>query len=270
VGRLHLIEIQDQRWFPNFLRDHVTDGLQFIFDLVNLYRPIAGRLRNALDQAGTHHVVDLCSGAGGPWPRLCQVFEQERVAVDVSLTDKHPNARAAKQARDSGGCSIRFHAEPVDAIHIPVSLAGFRTMFTSFHHFRPAEARTILQDAVAKNQGIGIFEVPKRSAKTILLVFLVPIGYLLSAPFMRPLQWSRLLFTYLVPVVPAVLWFDGIVSCLRAYSPPELLELTHGLSENGYRWQSGEQRGEGAVPATVTYLIGYPTAEAHSNSAVSQ
>jgi hypothetical protein len=270
LGRLHLIEIHDQQWFPGFLRDHVTDGLQFIFDLVNLYRPIAGRLRNALDQAGTHQVVDLCSGAGGPWPRLCEVFEQERVAVDVCLTDKHPNARAAKQTRDSGGCAIRFHAEPVDATHIPASLAGFRTMFTSFHHFRPAEARAILQDAVEKHQGIGVFEVPKRSAKTILLVFLVPIAYFLAAPFKRPLRWSRLLFTYLIPVVPAVLWFDGIVSCLRAYSPPELLELTRGLSMNGYRWQSGEQKGEGPVPAAVTYLIGCPGADHVQDAAISR
>jgi len=244
------------------LRDYVTEGLQFLFDFANLYRPMAGPLRRALDQAGTHQVVDLCSGAGGPWPRLCEAFEREGVSVDVCLTDKHPNVSATKPLRGADACVIHFRAEPVDATDIPASLAGFRTMFTSFHHFRPAEARAILQDAAKKQQGIGVFEIPRRSVRTMLMVFLVPIGYLLLVPTMRPFRWSRLLWAYLIPVVTFVLWFDGIISCLRAYSPAELLELTKGLSVNGYRWQSGEQRGEGAAATTVTYLIGCPAAGA--------
>jgi hypothetical protein len=34
-------------------------------------------------------------------------------------------------------------------------------------------------------------------------------------PWIRPFRWSRLLWTYVVPIIPAVLLFDGIVSCLR-------------------------------------------------------
>ena len=39
---------------------------------------------------------------------------------------------------------------------------------------------------------------------------------------------------YLIPVIPFVLWFDGIVSCMRTYSLRELGELTAGLPANGY------------------------------------
>ena len=44
-------------------------------------------------------------------------------------------------------------------------------------------------------------------------------------PACPPFRWSRLLWTYLVPVIPLVLLFDGIVSCLRSYRPDELLKL---------------------------------------------
>jgi hypothetical protein len=63
-------------------------------------------------------------------------------------------------------------------------------------------------------------------------------------------------------VVPAVIWWDGLVSCLRAYAPEELEEMVAGLGRAAegadgtrYRWCLGETR-RGLLP--VTYLIGYP------------
>jgi hypothetical protein len=261
VRRIHFFEIHDQRWFPGFLRDQMTEGLQAIFDFANLYQPIAPRLREALRECGTQHVVDLCSGAGGPWPKLRETCAQEFADVEICLTDKYPNAKALKRFDDGQASGIRLRRESVDILDMPRELSGFRTMFTSFHHFRPDEARAILKSAVENQQGIGVFEIPKRGARAIPSVFLVPVAYWGLVPFMRPFRWSRLLWAYLLPVIPFVLWFDGIVSCFRAYTPSELKEMTEGLSANGYRWEIGEQRGSGIMPATVTYLIGCPSSK---------
>jgi hypothetical protein len=258
VRRIHLFEIHDQPWFPSFLRDQMTEGLQAVFDFANLYRPIASRLRRALDDAGTRRVVDLCSGAGGPWPKLRQTCANEFADIEILLTDKYPNAKALARFSNGEPCVIRFERTSVEVLDIPRELSGFRTMFTSFHHFRPKEARAILRDAVAKEQGIGVFEIPKRGIRTIPSVFLAPFAYWALVPFLRPFHWSRLLWTYLLPVIPFVLWFDGVISCFRAYTPRELKELTEGLSDNGYHWEIGEQPGSGLMPATVTYLIGWP------------
>ena len=259
MRRLHLFEIHDQSWFPGFLRDQMTEGLQAIFDFANLYRPIAQRLSQALDQAGTRRVVDLCSGAGGPWPKLRQTCAEEFTGVEVCLTDKYPNVKALALFNNGDPRGIQFERKPVDVLDIPRELSGFRTMFTSFHHFKPDEARAILRDAVTKGQGIGIFEIPKRGVRTIPSVFLVPFAYWALVPSMRPFRWSRLLWAYLLPVIPLVLWFDGIVSCFRAYTPRELRKLTEELPANRYHWEVGEEHGRGLMPATVTYLIGWPS-----------
>lgn len=263
MRRIQLFEIHDQRWFPRFLRDQMTEGLQVVFDFANLYRPVAPRLRQVLADLGTNRVVDLCSGAGGPWLKLCETCASEFAGLDVLLTDKYPNAQARERIGASGS-SIQFRREPVDVLALSPELAGFRTMFTSFHHFTPPEGREILRSAVASRQGIGIFEIPKRSARTILAVFVVPFAYLALVPSMRPFRWSRLLWTYLLPLIPFALWFDGIVSCLRAYTTRELMAMTEGLATRGYQWEAGEQRGAGIMPATVTYLIGWPTADGAS------
>jgi hypothetical protein len=59
----------------------------------------------------------------------------------------------------------------------------------------------------------------------------------------------------LVPIVPFVLWYDGIVSCLRAYSRNELEEMIGLLNSSAYQWNVGEDR-SGFLP--VTYVLGYP------------
>jgi hypothetical protein len=76
---------------------------------------------------------------------------------------------------------------------------------------------------------------------------------LLLTPFVRPFTLWRLLLTYVVPVaVPLILW-DGIVSCLRSYTPDELRELTRGLESDGYRFHIGRKQTRGG---RLTYVLG--------------
>ena len=101
------------------------------------------------------------------------------------------------------------------------------------------------------------FEGTYHSALAMLLMLLVPLMVFLMTPFIRPFRWSRLFLTYLIPVVPLVSLFDGLVSCLRTYSVAELRELLEGLEAENYQWEIGEVKCK-ANPIPVTYLIGVP------------
>ena len=262
MSRISFSEIHEQPWFPKFLRNDVTDGLQFILSFGKIYQPAALCLRNAIKAAGSDRLVDLCSGAGGPWPWLYRDIGGGKVSqTEVCLTDKYPNLAAFERLHEVSGGRIGYCVEPVDAARIPPQLRGFRTLFTSFHHFSPAEAAAIIQDAVDTRQGIGIFEAPRRRTLSILLTVLMPVSALLMAPFIRPFRLSRVIWTYLLPVIPFVLWFDGVVSCLRAYSPAELSKLITNLKVNDYTWEVGEQTG---WLAPITYMLGYPQSPAQS------
>ena len=269
MRRMQLIEFHDQPWFPRLLRDQVTDALQLILHLGNVYQPIVNRLRRALENSGSRQILDLCSGAGGPWLWLYKAFDgQGSPPVSVCLTDKYPNATAFSHANIASRNRIHFHAAPVDVAEVPPELDGFRTLFASFHHFPPRQAQAILQDAVNRRQGIGIFEAPGRHIVTLLLVLLVPLADLVVTPFLRPFRWSRLLWTYVIPVIPVVLWFDGMISCLRTYSPDELAELTDGLSgASEYEWDIGEEQA-GFLSLPITYLIGFRHPAAGKNESV--
>ena len=77
MKRLHLIEICDQYWCPSTVRDGATDYLQFVIATTNLYAVIVPILAAALNRTGTRQVLDLCSGAAGPWLWLQPVFVEQ-------------------------------------------------------------------------------------------------------------------------------------------------------------------------------------------------
>ena len=262
MRRVQFIEIHEQPWFPSSLRDEITDALQFGLNLVKAYAPIAPLLHGVLDSAGNCSVVDLCSGGGGPWLELSRELQSRKLqggapGLQIShvwLTDKYPNLRALENA-GAASENITYYPSSVDAMKVPSELKGFRTMFTSFHHFSPEEARAILQNAVDAREGIGIFEITRRAPLTIGLMFPWALMPFVCTPWIRPFRWSRLLWTYLIPIIPLVFLFDGVVSCLRTYRPQELREIVDKLTAGEYQWEIGEHS-SGRVP--ITYLIGYP------------
>lgn len=263
MRRVQFIELHEQSWFPSSLRDDVTDAVQFGFNLLRAYAPIAPLLQNVIDStknetSDTQSIIDMCSGGGGPWLDLSRKLKgrntQKSTGLQILLTDKYPNLEAFQRISASSGHHICYYPDSVDAMKVPRKLKGLRTMFTSFHHFSPENAGAILQDAVDAGESVGIFEITKRSPSAIAVIFIGVLLMFVHTPRIRPFRWSRLLWTYLIPIIPLVLLFDGVVSCLRTYRPQELREIVGKLSACQYEWEIGELAGK---RAPVTYLIGY-------------
>ncbi len=257
IPRLHCFELEDQSWFPAVIRDLATDYLHFIETTFGLHRPVVALLGDALRATESHHVIDLCSGGSGPISALQQALAVEGLDVRFTLTDRFPNLSAFRRAEAGSQGRITFVAEPVDAREVPAHLNGFRTIFNSFHHFRPTDATAILRNAAQAGQPIGVFEIPERALPVIASFVLTPLLVALATPFIRPFRWRRLLWTYLVPLVPLTCLWDGIVSQLRAYTVAELDRLAEGLAAERYIWRAGRV----PIPSShghVTYLMGYP------------
>ena len=81
---------------------------------------------------------------------------------------------------------------------------------------------------------------------------------LLFTPFVRPFRWSRLFFTYLVPLIPMLVLFDGTVSMMRVYMADELRELFQQVPDyDSYVWDIGSIA-TGGISTGPSYLIGVP------------
>jgi hypothetical protein len=128
----------------------------------------------------------------------------------------------------------------------------------------------IIRDAAEAGQPIAIVDTANRSPESIAGLFLLtPLMVLLTTPLIRPFRWGRLLWTYLIPLVPFTCWWDGVVSQLRAYRPEELHAMSSAVKAPGYHWETGEKPFQ-PRPGRLTYLLGWPQSDGRrSQSSVS-
>ncbi len=261
MDRVQLFEFEDLPWFPQVVRECMTDFLSFLGQRGRVvYRDFAERLAQALQVTGDDTILDLCSGGGGPAITIAKLMRESRsTPLRVLLTDLYPNLPRLERARAEGAGLVEYRELPVDATCVPESLPGFRLICNAFHHLPPDGARKCLADAVRHGRGIALVEMVDRSATSLFGVTFGTSAVLAVTPFIRPVRVSRLLLTYLVPVVPLCTWWDGVVSCLRAYSPSELRRLVASLPDNDYVWDIGRLPVPNA-PTSLVYLIGYPRA----------
>lgn len=236
----------------------MTDYLGHVSEKFGLQRVALEPLTRTLEESGSTRIVDLCSGAGGMVLPILTEWAEKGRPIPTVLTDLYPNQAAAESAATAGGPTVEYHRDPIDARAVPAELTGLRTLFNSFHHLRPVEAKAVLSDTVRAKQAIAVFEVADRSVPMIISLIFVPLFVLVLTPFIRPFRWSRLFWTYLIPVLPLLILWDGLVSYLRAYTPDELLAMANQVEPHAYKWASGYQKAAN-VPGRMTYLTGVPS-----------
>jgi hypothetical protein len=257
MRRYHLLEFEDLEKFPVKVRNGITDYLRFFISLLRLYSPVAGLLKDYMEKSGKTEILDLCSGGGGATMQI--IDELDRITGKkhkVIQSDKFPNLESLKYVKNKTAGRIDFCETPVDAMSVPKELTGFRTIFSSFHHFEKSAAIKVLQNAADSNAPIGIFDAAERKWFYIFGVLLsTPLFTFTCSLFFKPFKWSRVFYTYIIPLIPLFALSDGIVSMLRIYNPKELIELTKNVKSNNYIWKSGTLKNK--LGTRVTYLIGY-------------
>jgi hypothetical protein len=209
-------------------------------------------------------IVDFCSGAGGYYPHTCilkigteaslgpvptieKLVNEKRTRlgqppIPFLLTDIRPHLDAwIKVCAESDNLS--FIPQSVDATDPPIAVVSatsaanssssrfssdtrvFRLYCLSFHHFPDDLARKVLKSTIDTADGFAIIELQDRYLTSLLLICLF-----FPLQFLTTLFWFwrdpvQLIFTYIMPIVPCVVTFDGWVSCLRTRSFEEVMKL---------------------------------------------
>ncbi len=196
MRRLNLPEIEDQSWCPTWLRNYTTDFLQIFMTRLDPYASVRPLLLEALRHCGTQRIVDLCSGGGGPWPRIYpEIMQQMAEQPKLWLTDLYPNQQSCGDLQRQFPEKVKWWPKPMAACNLPPTLPGFITQFSATHHLSPDELQQLLLQSVEQRRGIAFFEVAHRSLPAMLLVFFVPLAVWLLTPGQRPVTLGRIFFT---------------------------------------------------------------------------
>ena len=145
---------------------------------------------------------------------------------------------------------------------IPTSKAQdkkiFRLFSLAFHHLDDDIAAKVLANTLATSSGFAILELQDRTVESMITVLCIaPLTWLGSWYWFWG-DWVYLFWTYVIPVIPFVLVFDGVVSSLRTRSEMEIFRLMKGMdnvSSSGWRFQSGERQHTFGI-GKMGYFIG--------------
>jgi len=256
MKRIHAFEFNDLSWFPNRFRNHATDYLQFVANRFDMYKCVLPVIEKGIRSSSNNTMVDVASGGGGGLIKIAEHLKNSIPDLKIILTDYYPNIDAFKKTKAQQPETFEYIEDSINAMSVPKDLKGFRTQFLSFHHFKPKDAKAILQNAVDNNQPIGIFEAQQRDIKNLVQRFLSPISVLLLTPFLRPFKFDQILFTYLIPALPLFTLWDGVISVLRTYTVPELKQMISELRNSAhFEWEVDIVKGKSF---DILYLLGIP------------
>ncbi|MCT4580965.1 MAG: hypothetical protein N4A35_06065 [Flavobacteriales bacterium] len=257
MKRIHLFELEDFNWFPNWIRVRLTRMLNFMHKLVKTEDKLIELLTPLIKESQNLHITDLCSGSGGPMIPVVERLQQQEQFKNLSLTltDLYPHHEIVK--RYESNPLISYSSQPVDVTKVNADYKGLKTMICSFHHMTPDNAKAILKAARDNRDTICIYEMSDNRHPLIANVFTFIFNFINSlfiTPFVRPMSWQQLVFTYIIPILPLGFAWDGAVSNARTYTLSDIDELLEGLEQDDYQWEKGIIAGK--LPSM--YLIGKP------------
>ena len=244
----------------------MTNLIAVLHRMVGTKEVIADLLSAVICERKIDKIVDIGSGSGGIMPEVMETLENKYNLknIELTLTDLYPNKDLIDEWSSEKSRKIYYHPTAVDGADLQGAPEGLKTMINCFHHMKPTKARAILTSAHKRRESIFIYEMGENNIPLVLWWILLPISLVLlmimvlfMTPWVRPMSWQQLVFTYLVPVIPLCYAWDGQASLPRMYTMKDLDILLENLKSADYHWKKGHATKKNKKKLG-TYLIGLP------------
>ncbi|MEM9361688.1 MAG: hypothetical protein AAGA43_03585 [Bacteroidota bacterium] len=267
MKRLQLFEFEDFNWLPNNLRSGVTNLIKILHGLVGTSGVLAGLVLSVREKVHFNQIVDLGSGSGGPMIETLKKINTDEKDYQFSLllTDLYPNSKTIADIDALNLSNVSYYPQPLDAQKLDEAPKGLKTMIASFHHMRPHVAKQILEKAEKSGEPLLIYEIAQNNVPVLLWWLMLPISLfililmsLCMTPFVKPLTFQQLFFTYILPVIPLIYAWDGQASLMRTYTFEDVKELLGNRTNTNYAWEIADAKKENGKKAGY-YILGYPS-----------
>lgn len=225
MKRKHITQISNTTWFPAILRTCMHEFMTWFVGKVHAAKPFMPIIDEGLQYANRIVAVNMEVGAG---------FETLIPLIDPNIERTSTGMRNFRADQD-----------------------GLYVLVNSFHQLKPDQARNFLSSVAKRRQPVAVLEGNNDSLWQVFgMTVIVPLTVLLTAPFVKPFRLTRIIFTYLIPILPIVTLLDGFFALFMLYAPQDLDELTQSIESKDYQWRSGKlDNGRGGK---IIYLLGHP------------
>lgn len=216
---IYLFEFCDQSWVPSGARECLFE----IMDACNsglrsFNREVA---RSAIQTARDHQLATIIELGAGRGPVTSELTQHEDAdGMRLVACDLAPNIAAFERLEQKFPNQVFPIYMPVDLTKTQVALNDAVLILAGVMHHIPFHLRVaVLRTLTETNSQIAIFEPLLRTWRSIFLATLsiFPALLLPVTFFQRPGKLRRILWCWLIPIVPFMFVWDGVVSCLRQW-----------------------------------------------------
>ena len=223
--RFQLFEFCDLASLPRFMREGFQDCLGFVHKLYKPYRRLSPKIAEWLDG---HVLLDIASGRGEQIREFLINLSEESASKlpQVTLSDLYPDCDAYRRLQQQFGQNvISFYSHPFPIQDLNCTDQRYWSIFTALHHFDKDLLTNLFKAVLEKADGLCIVEPSSRRLSDLIGMLLGFPFHMLAPFFSRRFSFLKFIFTSIIPLIPFMVTFDGVVSVLRTYSKEELIEL---------------------------------------------
>jgi hypothetical protein len=230
TGRWRLFEFHESPWVPRAIGESVVEVLGLTMRLGGISAALATPYRSLVTLSGARQVLELASGSGETSTHLHALARFDAGSdITLSLSDLTPRTEHWATLGERFSVPVCFVDVPVDATAVPAAIGAGRVwmLLNAFHHLEVDQATAMLERAVQSGKGVFISENFGASVLATL-----PCGVVgMLAALLNPLLTKRdrvlkASLTYLLPVIPLVVAWDGLVSAMRMHRPADVRAMT--------------------------------------------
>ena len=220
---IHLFEFMDHPRTPRVIRQTLLDVLEYCNrDFRPYYREVAAEICEVVQERGIQHIVEAGAGSAP----LTRQLAANNVCAETTLTpcDLYPEPDLYRSLAEGWPDRVQPVFEPLDLTEARSWSPNTAIVLCATLHHIPAKERSeLLKTMRASAACVMIFEPIRRTPLSMFLVLFAVIPALLAPlnGLLRAGSLRRVLFCWLLPIVPLMFVWDGLISCLRQWSDLE-------------------------------------------------
>ncbi len=254
-------ECNDSPHCPQFIRESILEVLGQSIRDAGVYEKLAPRFIEFCAEAQVKDVLELGAGSGESTAVFLDAIRQTNQSPPhVYISDLFPMVEVMARTCKRFPGVLTPITEPVDIGDLgDVVSHDMHMVLSAFHHLDTGVARVFLQKVQEQKSAVFIAEPFTNSLRAFVPLFLHGFtGLARNGVFSSRMRLVKFFFTFLIPLIPMCLLWDGLISMIRMYSEEEFMAVVASLPDSGqsYLWQYEEV--EVPLGGTASVFTGRP------------
>lgn len=216
----------NQPWVPEYLKNMVREFMTWFVGKIGAAKPFMPVIKEGLTYTKSRTILNIAHKSGAGIETVAPYLDSD-IVLKPALMD------ASEEEQE-----------------------GLYLSVNGFHQLGKEEASRLLTKAATSGNPIAVVEGNNDSLWQVVgMTIFVPLTIILTAPLVKPFRLGRILFTYLIPILPIMTMLDGCMALFKLYAPADLDELVRPIQAPNYQWKSGKMdNGRGGK---IIFLLGF-------------